>query len=90
MIHHGILYDISLDLYHGIYTGIYHLPLHGISPGIYHLLYLGINHGICDIYHGRCKPPCATMTALDSMLAPTASDSMLQPLHPIAEHSQTE
>ena len=36
------------------------------------------------------KPPDATVTALDSMLAPTAPDSMLQLLYPIAWHSTTE
>ena len=32
----------------------------------------------------------ATVTALDRMLAPTAPNSMLQLLHPIAGHSTTE
>ena len=32
----------------------------------------------------------ATVTALDSMLAPTAPNRMLQLLHPIAGHSTTE
>ena len=76
-IYHGTSDDIYLDLYHGIYTGIYHL------------LYHGIEHWYIPSSHWYI-PPFATVTALDRMLAPSAPDRMLQLLHLIAKHSNTE
>jgi hypothetical protein len=81
-------------LYIMVCTGKYHLSFNGIYNDIYHLLYHGIKHGVhhdlTDAYHLDLTDAYATVTALDSMLAPTAPDRMLQLLHPISRHSTAE